>query len=424
MERNKKLLFSASIVYSIGVLLGRISGYIREIVIAATHHISTTSDKIILLLTIPDFINNLLSVTTVGAIILPLIIQFESEVEAVIYYSIKKVLLLASVFLIILTLILGFIYQLDIFSLIVISLISVIPNAIAAVFVPYLNHKDKFLVPSLGTLIFNGVIILFLFLSKQLWVLACGVIVASIVRLGSVVMNSKFEGLQLRKIRKNKTEAYFSYKMLLLSIVSNGILFINPLIDKVFASRFEGGSLSILSYSEKIYLLPVSVYLTSMAVTSFPILVRLYTARKIKELVKKIKEIFGTTFALGLLTALIFGVFNELIVHIFYGIAGLSEVNMKEISKVTEGYVPMLVMSGMNAIVISSLYAIKNFKAVLYLSIILVLMKLVFNSIILVYKMDIIYIPYSTSLIGIVQLVVGIIMLYISLKSEKDKWNS
>lgn len=424
MRQIKKILFSASIVYSIGILLGRISGYLREIVIASTHHISATSDKIILLLTIPDFINNLLSVTTVGAIILPLIVQFENEVEAVIYYSVRRILLLTSIFLVILIVVLGSIYELDTFLLITISLLSVIPNAITAVFVPYLNHKDKFLVPSLGTLIFNGVIILFLLFSKQLYVLACGVIVASIFRLGSIVLNSKFEGLQLRKIKRVKTEASFSYKMLLLSIVSNGILFINPLIDKVFASRFSGGSLSILSYSEKIYLLPVSVYLTSMAVTSFPTFVRLYTTHKINEFIRKFKEILGITSALGFITALIFVIFNDLIVQVFYGIAGLNESNMREISKVTMGYVPMLVMSGANAIVINSLYAIKNFKAVLYLSILLVLMKLAFNFIILINRMDIVYIPYSTSMIGMIQLVVGLVMLYLSLKGEKEKWSS
>ena len=69
---SKKILIN-SLILSFGILLGRFSGYIRELVIAYKFEVSKEADNIILMLNIPDLLNNLLAARAVSAILIPLL---------------------------------------------------------------------------------------------------------------------------------------------------------------------------------------------------------------------------------------------------------------------------------------------------------------------------------------------------------------
>ena len=69
---QKYIKFSS--IISIGILLGRFAGYGRELIIASQFNISKIADQIILILTLPDLINSLLS-----------IIPFHSKIEGLLY---------------------------------------------------------------------------------------------------------------------------------------------------------------------------------------------------------------------------------------------------------------------------------------------------------------------------------------------------
>lgn len=411
MKKIKSFLFGTTILYSIGLLFGRASGYFREIIIANSFKVSAVSDKILLILTVPDFINNLLSVTTVGAIVLPLMINNKNHIKYIIRYSIKKLLYLTALLILIFLLIIYHLYDFETFLYITISSISILPNVVLSVFVVFLNYRDRFLLPSLGTLIFNVVLILVLILTNNLYLISIGVILAAFIRLLSVFINSISVGFISDNESENKIKPNFSYKALLLAIISNGILFINPLLDKVFASNLNSGSLTILSYSEKIYLLPVSIYLTSMAVTSFPSLVNFYSTERFSEFISLLKKLLFITFGLGLLTSIFFYLFIDIIVNSFFGITGLGIENLNKISEVTLAYTPMLVFSGINAIIMNALYALKRFKEILIISILLVLLKLALNFWMVASSLSVLFIALGTSLIGFLQLLLGILVL-------------
>jgi putative peptidoglycan lipid II flippase len=404
-------LFKSSVLLSVGLLLGRISGYFREMVIASVYHVSDTSDKVLLILTVPDFINNLLSVTTVGAIVLPLMAQQQNYIEYIVRYSIKKLLYLSGFLMLIFLIFVSLIYDVETLLLIAISLISVIPNIILSVFVVFLNSRNKFFLPSLGTLIFNTALIFVLISTSNLYLISIGVILAAFIRLLSVFFNSISIGLFSDKERDNSITINFSYKALLLAVVSNGILFINPLIDKVFASHLNSGSLTILSYSEKIYLLPVSIYLTSMAVTSFPTFVTLSSTNRFLEFISLLRRLLFISFGLGLFTSVCFFYFNDFIVNAFFGIAGLSRENLNKISDVTLAYIPMLVFSGINAIIMNALYALKRFQAILFISLSLVFMKFALNFWMVSTNLGVLYIALGTSFMGLMQFLLGLLAL-------------
>ena len=70
---KKYLKFST--IISIGILLGRLAGYGRELIIASQFNISQMADHVILLLTMPDLINSLLSISTISVVAMPLMYE-------------------------------------------------------------------------------------------------------------------------------------------------------------------------------------------------------------------------------------------------------------------------------------------------------------------------------------------------------------
>jgi len=54
-----KAIMINSLILSVGILIGRLSGYIREIIVASKFGTTSDADTILLMLTIPDLLNNL-----------------------------------------------------------------------------------------------------------------------------------------------------------------------------------------------------------------------------------------------------------------------------------------------------------------------------------------------------------------------------
>lgn len=405
------LLSSSTFLYSIGLFFGRISGFLRELLIAKYFKISDDSDTIILLLTVPDFINNLLSVTVLSSIILPLLSKFEQDYKNVIYFSIKKLFVVACVFLFFLICFSFFLFERKVFYFLLISMFSVIPNIISAVFVAYLNYRNDFFLPSLGTLLFNSVLIIFLLLSNNLFVFSFAIVFASFIRFISVFLKSAKISTSFFPLPSLGNFNFFSYRELFIAVLSNGIFFLMPLIDKIFASRISIGSVSILSYAEKIYLLPVSVFLTSTAVVAFPEFVKLYTHNNFKELFLKLKKSFFVSSILGFITSFIFVLFNEQIVYLIFGISSLSENDLIQVSNVNFGYIPMLLFSGGNSIILYVLYATNKIRTVFLLSLIIVILKILFNILVVFNDLDLVFIAWSTSLASLLQLLFGSLLV-------------
>ncbi|MBD6944233.1 hypothetical protein G4167_01665 [Vibrio parahaemolyticus] len=55
-----KKIFLSALIVSLGLFIGRFSGFLREIIIANNFGATENSDFIVLLLTTPDFLVNLL----------------------------------------------------------------------------------------------------------------------------------------------------------------------------------------------------------------------------------------------------------------------------------------------------------------------------------------------------------------------------
>lgn len=411
-----KLILINSIILSIGILLGRFSGYVRELIIAYKFEVSEKSDNIILMLTIPDLLNNLLSIGVISGILIPLLSE-NKQVKELLSEFVKKLFVITVVFYLLITIILFFIYDLYLFALLSISLLSIFPNIITFVTSSYLQYEEKFKVQSLNTLIFNSVIIIALIIGFYNYLFAIFVIVASFVRMIWVVNDLKNTKINIGSFFfKNKNEL-ISYKILIFMILSNGLIFVFPMIDKLFSSFLETGSVSILSYAEKIYLLPVSVFLTTYAVAMFPSLSRLVSNKLTNQVNLILRKSLIFNIFISFIIGMIIYFFSFEIVYLFYKVANISIENIERISEVLRYYTIALILAGANSILLNLFFAHKWYNKLIYYSLFLILLKLLVNSLVVYLNYNVYYIALSTSLIVFISV---LLLLIIYIFSKKD----
>lgn len=365
------------------------------------------------MLTIPDLLNNLLASGAIVGILIPLLNTNTKETEEVLSEFTRKLFTISFVFYIILTAIIFFIYDFYLFGLLAISLLSVFPNIYTFIISGYLQFEKRFKKQSLNTLIFNIVIIVFLFIESINIVFAIAVVIASAVRFLWIYSDLKYTNISLKSIFKSNTNTHFlKYKTLSFMIIANGLMFINPMIDKMFASFLPDGSVAILSYAEKIYLLPASVFLTTYAVAMFPDLSKLVSNGNTKEVNKMLKKSISLNISISLIVGLVVYSFSYEIVNLFFGIANLENRIIENISIVLDGYVVALLIAGTNSILLNLIFAYKWYDSLIIYSLFIVSTKILLNILVLNFELGIEYIAYGTSFVGVLS-IIYLSLLYI-----------
>jgi len=296
------------------------------------------------------------------------------------------------------------IYQPYTSTLLAISLLAIFPNILTFIVSSYLQSEKRFKALSLNTLVFNVVIISVLILGFENYLFAFGVVVAGIIRMLWIIHDLKFTKIKIVDYFITHSGNNISYKTLVFMILANGLIFISPMIDKVFASFLQDGSISVLSYAEKIYLLPVSVFLTTFAVAMFPDLSKLVALGKDDLVTKLLVKSLLINILLSLIFAFVIYVFSYEITKLFYGIASVSIVNINLISTVLDGYILSIVFAGSNSIFLNLFFANKWYNKLIYYTIGMFSLKLMINTYIVYYDLGTYYIALSTSFITVLSL--------------------
>ena len=413
---SKKILIN-SLILSFGILLGRFSGYIRELVIAYKFEVSKEADNIILMLNIPDLLNNLLAAGAVSAILIPLLSK-EKDIEYILSEFTKKLFIVTLLMYCLVGVLIFIYFDYYLFGLLIISLVSIFPNILTFVSSSYLQHKQRFKTQSLNTLIFNLIIIGFLLLNFYGYLFAFSIILASTLRMLWILNDLKYTELNIKSFFKQEIKDLIKYKLMIFMIIANGLIFINPMIDKLFASFLVDGSVAILSYAEKIYLLPVSVFLTTYAVAMFPNLAKLATELKFKEINYILVKSIIFNIIISSIVACILYLFSDYIVSLFYGIVNIKLENLLIISDVLRGYIFSVVFAGSLSIMLNLFFAFKLYNIMILYSILIVFIKILSNYIVIYFNLDVYYIAFSTSLITALSFLL-LVVIYIIIKRKE-----
>lgn len=372
-----KLVIYSFLSVSIGLVLGRITGFLRELYVANVFGASSTTDVLILVLTTPDFLVNLL---VGGALSMALIPEFKclSKSNAQILYR-QVMLALGLVFLFITSILFLFsdsvIYLLAPGSLasmsledkhsFAISLFSIPLVVLAGISTAYLHSKERFFIASLGTFIFNILIILSMTLTAYYSENYIIVVVSYVVVLASAI---RF-GLFHFSTQSVSSESIFSFNLItgelakryVQCIFTGGFFFLMPIALRAVSSVYGDKEISFVNYATKLVEFPLGVLITVFSIIFFPKLSKLYSEGECESFNEVSTNLFCFILAISFASALPLFVNAYYYVDLLYGAGSkLDNTDLTVISGYLSLYALTLPLQGLNSLLIAIFSARKQ----------------------------------------------------------------
>ena len=288
----KNVLLS-SLIFNLGLLLGRLSGFVRESFLAANFGTGFYADVAVLMLTLPDLLVNILIGGALAAALIPEFSRRADMKQLLLGQALLVMLIAFSVLCLLLTVFIelflslfapGFEDSLVVFASAPVSLVMwLIPlTVLGGVYTAYLQFQDHFAVPALGTLMINLVIVAGLIIigvlspKDPLSVLAVTVLLGGGVRLSALVVT----GWRLSGWPVFAWQPWLiSWDLLkkFLQVAGAGCLLLCfPVVIRAFASYAGEGSVAQVSYALKLVELPLALAVTFLGVVLYPRLSRAY----------------------------------------------------------------------------------------------------------------------------------------------------
>lgn len=363
--RNSQLITSGILV-ACGILLGRLSGFSREMVLANYLGASEHTDLIVVMLTTPELIINLLVGGAFSMVLIPefqalpphkakalyqqfctlAVLCFTLLTAGLAYFAEPLLSLLAP----------GMLLTPDMKQYFIIALIAIPGVGMLGITVAYMHYREKFILPSLATLLFNLGIIITLFLAISLplipsyQLLALGLVVTSVIRLiiffianNIIPWSFNTSLLNLPLLRR-----------LMFCVMGLGMLFMIPAIVRAYASTMDAGYLTLTNYVIKLIELPLGVCISLISLLFLPKLTRLYKAQHDEQYVKLFKQLIIFNFVLSLAIVIPLSRYAPLITEYVFSWSALSETQISTITEDFSHYIWSLPSQGLCILLLSS----------------------------------------------------------------------
>lgn len=274
-------------VLSLALLAGRVSGFVRELVLASKLGLTATADAAIVLLTLPDLLVNLLLSGGLGVALIPALrAAGPARQAALLRQTAALVALLFGLLGAALALMPGFWFPLfapglpvpvaleDPWLLLAIA-VAVPLTALSGITSAALNARDRFFVAGCGTLIFNIAVIAGLLVSRapgsELQMLCWAILGGALLRWVSQVLSLRGQISPMPGIRVQGWLIDSDLlKAFLAGLLSASLLVLIPVILRSSASLIGAGQLAAFNYAIKLIELPVGVLISTLAVVIFP----------------------------------------------------------------------------------------------------------------------------------------------------------
>lgn len=382
-----KKLFISGIIVSIALLIGRISGFFREIFVASIFGVSVHSDITILLLTVSDLLVNLL---VGGAFSMVLIPAFKSEPSRVANMLYLQSFIFSGILFFLISLLIGinaeyFVYliapglsnfhEVDYIPYVRYVLLAIPLTVMAGVVTAYMQFKEKFSLPSFGTLFFNIVIIVSLIIYSKLnptgnflLYVTSGVIIGALLRLIIFYIASNSPRNLIPDLFKKNYISKAIFKQYIYCIISSASILLVPVIIRAISSTYGDGYLSISNYALKLVDLPLTVVLSVFSIIFLPKLSGINGVNDRKKFNIVISDLIFVILLLSSIISIIIYMFSDYIVSLVYGWGKISEEDILAISYILRIAIFSLIFQGINSILISAFAAKVDNKAPLIIN--------------------------------------------------------
>jgi len=346
-----RALFISGLYVSGGVILGRIAGFVREIILASTFGISAQADMAVLVLTVPDLFSGILIGGAMSAAFVPFFRQqtgrhgFKLWMQASSWIGLVFVAMTA-----VLSLGVSGVIQLfapgiaadftsSLAGLLQISLWSIPLTALSGLCGAYLQAKNRFFLTASGTLIINLVLITSLLSYTKsphlLWVLSLAILLGALLRwlaqslqIICLPLAASDNSMVIRSALDRRIIMRYCQAM-----AGGSMLILLPFIARSLASFQGDGAIASFNYAIKLMDLPYAIGLASFGVVLLPKLSDLFKHTHTKsQAIKIAQQGLSMMWILSLSFTIVSFWFAEPLVKIVYGWGRLTSKNLLDIA--------------------------------------------------------------------------------------------
>lgn len=379
-------IFRAFGILGSTTLLSRLTGYIRDAIIAS--YIGTTlyADSFFVAFRIPNMFRRLLGEGALTPTIIPVVCTLKDKEKRFRDEEIKSIITAGVFFLSIITILgiilspilvkilaFGFMKNKELYELTVLLNRIMFPYlffvCLVAIFMGILNAYNHFFAPSFSPVLLNlsmifSTIIFAKFLPLPVYALAIGVIIGGISQVLLQIPYLKRHKIPLSLGTNLITESTKSiYTMLTPSVFGLAITQINILVDTLVASFLKEGTVSYLYYADRVLEIPIGVFVVSFATAILPFISESAKKGDNSETIKQFKKVFLFCLILTLPTMAIFLSFGKPIISTLFQRKAFNEISLRETYLALIGYSIGLPFFSFNRIITPLFYAYKKVKA-------------------------------------------------------------
>ncbi len=378
------------------ILLGRISGFIREWVIAYKVGASYLSDYAMILITLPDLLVTLIIGGGFAAAVIP---EFKSlktrdanrlflQLFAALGFVFLIIAILVSVFDNKFIFLLGpglpnnLISQYSIYFLI--ASLAIPLTALSGVLKARMDSDNLFLYGAVGTLIFNAAIIIFISAQDSLYFiqsLSIGILVGASVRLFIQFFGTNrlsyfnFKQSNYNGLNKNFISGIFS------AISFSSLIIILPIVVRSILSIDSEGALTLFTFAWRVNEVPVGLIFGPLVTVVLPYVSMIYNSNNISD-TKSIVTIFlRAAFVISIAISIPMIFYSHSIVEFIFASTELTTQQIKVVGTLTVISFIFLTFKALLAILFAILSAVKGaiylFQITLFILIITIILSFV-----------------------------------------------
>lgn len=300
---SKTSFFRSGLIVAAGILLGRLSGFYRDILLAKGFGATAVADGIMVILTLPDLLTGLFVGGALAAVMIPELQTAPSEKRSGIFW--RTSLASAAVFgVLALLLYLGIEQVLGVLAPGIapeilaenrtafgVSLVAFPLAVLAAVTTAYLQSRQKFLAAAFGTLIVNMAVVVAIFIGGEVsplmllaYAILAGAALRWLVQIAAALRLPKADSESADVMTGtdpletaapvSRTGVWRRYGE---ALAAGSILLLLPVAARSFASLNEAGSLAVFNYSLKLVEFPLNAVLTVFSTVLFPYFAKFFS---------------------------------------------------------------------------------------------------------------------------------------------------
>lgn len=243
----------------------------------------------------------------------------------------------------------------------------------------YLRCKKTFVIPQFFPLLLNIVEIAAIYLAVRynyMW-LAYGFLIANAICLVALVILSTRRGFRY-KFSLSKRHVNIFKKVFIPVLISSLIVDVNFMVDKMFASSFETGTVSMLSYAINIRSV-LLIIAAGILTVLFPKISKISSDNQIEKLQIKIKRILKIILLIYIPLTIIMLIAARPLVGIVYSRGEFGEESVIRTSLYLSMYIIGIAGISVRDLYIKALYCLEKGKYVTFISIASVLINVILN---------------------------------------------